>query len=149
MHNLHLQSSPTLSSLAYWHSADVLFIALSNVHSWFHISSILKLNPQLSQPWHVGNPAMPRLQYCTPQQLCVLPCSEFGPIFSWKIGGQKVVAVLDYDVIKSLLKVGDSKVGGSRGAGGEHQNLGGGGAGLSSRPWPGLSGKSKPRLPLT
>lgn len=39
-------------------------------------------------------------------------------MFSWKIGGQKVVAVLDYDVIKSLLKVGDSKVGRVGGWGG-------------------------------
>jgi hypothetical protein len=39
-------------------------------------------------------------------------------VFSWKIGGQKVVAVLDYDAIKSLLKVGDGKVGGLRGGAG-------------------------------
>jgi hypothetical protein len=30
------------------------------------------------------------------------------------VGGEGVVAVLDYDAIKSLLKVGDSKVGGVR-----------------------------------
>jgi hypothetical protein len=32
-------------------------------------------------------------------------------VFTWRIGPEKVVAVLDADAIRSLLKVGDSKVG--------------------------------------
>lgn len=35
---------------------------------------------------------------------------EFGRVFSWKLGPERMVAVMDYDTIKSLLQHGDSKV---------------------------------------
>jgi hypothetical protein len=33
---------------------------------------------------------------CDPRPCCL--CREFGPIFSWKLGPNKVIAVLDYDL---------------------------------------------------
>jgi hypothetical protein len=38
-------------------------------------------------------------------------CREFGPVFSWMLGPTKMTTVVDYDAIKSLLQLGDSKVG--------------------------------------
>jgi hypothetical protein len=37
-------------------------------------------------------------------------CREFGPVFSWMLGPTQMTTVLDYDAIKSLLQLGDSKV---------------------------------------
>jgi hypothetical protein len=44
---------------------------------------------------HTHTPACPR---------------EFGPIFSWQLGNRRVVTLVDYDTVSSLLKLGDSKV---------------------------------------
>lgn len=35
----------------------------------------------------------------------------FGPVFKWKLGTETVVAVLEYDTVKSLLQHGEGKVG--------------------------------------
>jgi hypothetical protein len=37
---------------------------------------------------------------------------EFGPVFTWKLGPEKVVAIMDYEIIRTLLKLGESKVSG-------------------------------------
>lgn len=34
---------------------------------------------------------------------------EFGPVFTWKLGPEKVVAIMDYEIIRTLLKLGESK----------------------------------------
>lgn len=36
---------------------------------------------------------------------------EYGPVFSWMLGPTKMTTVVDYDAVKSLLQLGDSKVG--------------------------------------
>ncbi|KAF6266422.1 cytochrome P450 [Scenedesmus sp. NREL 46B-D3] len=35
---------------------------------------------------------------------------EYGPVFSWMLGPTKMTTVVDYDAVKSLLQLGDSKV---------------------------------------
>jgi hypothetical protein len=37
-------------------------------------------------------------------------CREFGPVFSWMMGPTKMTTVVDYEAIRSLLQLGDSKV---------------------------------------
>lgn len=37
------------------------------------------------------------------------PCREFGPVFSWQMGPLKMITLLDYDAIRSLLAA-DNKV---------------------------------------
>jgi hypothetical protein len=38
-----------------------------------------------------------------------MPCREFGPLFSWQMGPLKMVTLLDYEAIRSLLAA-DNKV---------------------------------------
>lgn len=40
------------------------------------------------------------------------PPRELGPVFSWRMGQDSLTTVVDYEAIRSLLQLGDGKVGG-------------------------------------
>lgn len=47
---------------------------------------------------------------CGNKTLLLAHCREFGPVFSWMLGPTQMTTVVDYEAIKSLLQLGDSKV---------------------------------------
>lgn len=49
------------------------------------------------------------VQHCAQHPVAAL-CRDFGPVFTWQLGQQKLVAVVNHETIKTLLQQGDSKV---------------------------------------